>query len=82
MTKKNFKNIVLFAIVIIALSLGGFFFYKLQKIKKNNPDIVKKEAQELLTKVSRLYLVSTNETPTVATVSDPDKFKKQMDGTK
>jgi uncharacterized protein YpmB len=77
MTKKNFKNIVLFAIVIIALSLGGFFFYKLQKIKKNNPDIVKKEAQELLTKVSRLYLVSTNETPTVATVSDPDKLKDQ-----
>jgi hypothetical protein len=77
MTKKNFKNIVLFAIVIVALSLGGFFYYKFQKIKKNNPDTVKKESQELLNKVSRLYLVSTNETPTVATVSDPDKLKDQ-----
>ena len=77
MTKKNFKNIVLFAIVIVALSLGGFFYYKFKKIKKNNPDTVKKESQELLNKVSRLYLVSTNETPTVATVSDPDKLKDQ-----
>lgn len=77
MTKKSFKNISLAVIILIVLSLGGFSYYKLQKMKKNSADMVKKESQELLSKVSRLYLVSTKEEPTIATVSDPDKLKDQ-----
>ncbi len=38
---------------------------------------VQEEAKDLLTKVSKLYLLPNNEDPTVATVSDPEILKDQ-----
>ena len=75
MSKHKFINTVLIIILIIAVGFGAYFYYKLYKLENNNND--KKETQDLLGKISKLYLVPTDEEPTIATVSDPEKLRAQ-----
>jgi len=76
MTKQKFKNTVMTVVVIIALSLSGYFYYKLHTLQKNvDTSQETKEAKDLLAKVARLYLIPIGEEPTIATVSDPEKLK-------
>lgn len=78
MTRQKFKNTVMTVVVIIALSLSGYFYYKLHTLQKNvGSNQEAKEAQDLLAKVAKLYLIPTGEEPTIATVSDPDALKNQ-----
>lgn len=75
MSKQKFINRIMLVILIIALSFGGYFYYKLHKLESSSNS--KKEAQDLLGKVAKIYLIPTGEEPTVATVSDPQKLKDQ-----
>lgn len=77
MTKQKFLNMVMLLALLVAVALGGYFYYKLHNLQRNNQEVAKKEAKDLLGKVARLYLIPTGEEPTVATVSDPLKLKDQ-----
>lgn len=79
MTKQKFINLVMMIIVVIALCLSGYFYYKLHTIQKDIAvnDKNKQEAKDLLGKVAKLYLIPTGEEPTIATVSDPTALKSQ-----
>jgi hypothetical protein len=75
--KNRIVNISIAIIAIIALFFGGYFYYKLHKIETSKDVITQKELENVLGKVSRLYLVPEGEIPTMATVSDPSLLQGQ-----
>lgn len=77
MSKQRLMNRVLLIIAIVAICLGGYFYYKLHSLQKDSIAEASKEAKDLLGRVAKLYLIPTGEEPTVATVSDPEKLKDQ-----
>ena len=77
MSKQKIINIVIILIAVIAVALGSYFYYQLRSLKINTQDIAKKEMSDLVSKVSRLYLLPVGEDPTIATVSDPEALKNQ-----
>ena len=77
MKKNNTTNILVIFIAIIALCFGGYFYYKLHKFQNTEKDIKEKEVSTLVEKVSSLYLFPVGESPTIATVSDPEALKNQ-----
>jgi len=58
-------------ITIVAVLLAGYFYYQLHVMQQNPQAIAQKEATELMAKVSRLIVLPSGETPTIATISDP-----------
>lgn len=79
---KKIKSITIAtAILIIAAALSLFFFIKTQSDQanlKNNPQaLTKKQTEEIVSKVGKLVILPQGETPTVATITDPQKFKNQ-----
>ena len=75
--KRKIFNLIMFSILILSLGLCGFLYYKLQKIDTTGETNSKQEIKSLVDKVSRLYLIPSNEEPTIATVSDPQILKDQ-----
>ena len=63
-------------ILLIAMTAVAVYFY--QKTTNANPAAqAEKEAEELLVREGKLILLPEGETPTVATVSDPERLKDQ-----
>jgi len=80
MYKKIAKIGVKFLIVIVVVgSLGAAgYFYKQYKEIKNNPNKVSiDEINSLTTVISKFMDLPTDETPTLATVTDKEKLKDQ-----
>lgn len=71
-TKRKF-NIILMTMVIVPLLLSGLLIYKINKVDKETSN--KKATEELIEKVSKIYLVPEGEEPTIASVSDPQAVK-------
>ena len=73
---KRKKIFLVWTIVFIIVATSGYFnyqYFKLSKdLKKPNTDVSK-----IIEKVSKLMILPKNETPTVATVSDPEALKSQ-----
>lgn len=63
--------------LVLAIAAAGYFYWQTVQLQKNPQQQAIKEAQELVAKVSKLIVLPTGETPTIATVSDPDKLKEQ-----
>ena len=76
LSKQKFINIVILIVAIVAVILSGYFYYQLHNLKSPQA-LTSKETMDLVSKVSKLYLVPADETPTVATVSDPEILKNQ-----
>lgn len=72
LTSKN-TVLALAALLVIALAVA-FHFYTVSVNDQKDPQ---KELQQTISKVGHLMLLPTNETPTMATVSDPEKLKDQ-----
>lgn len=64
----------LLAIMIVVLSLTSFYFYQKSKGNENSTNT---EIQSLVKEVGVLVVIPTDETPTLATVSDPSALKGQ-----
>ncbi len=76
---KTKKIIFIISIIaILALGLAGYFFYQLYVLKQNPQATTQKETADLVAKVSKLIVLPTGETPTIATVSDPEALKDQV----
>jgi hypothetical protein len=75
--KKFFKKYfaLILILLVIVLSLTSAYFYK--KSTVNNNQVSQKEIKSLVEKVGRLVVLPTDETPTIATVSDPEALKNQ-----
>ena len=67
----------LLVLVLIALGSAGYFWFEASAFKKDPQKSAQLETQKLLAKVSTLIVLPEDETPTVATVTDPDKIKNQ-----
>lgn len=74
--KKVFFTIL--AIAILASALAGYFYYQLYLIKQNPQIVSQEETADLVNKVSALIVLPEGETPTIATVSDPEALKDQI----
>lgn len=72
--RKYFALILILLVIILALTSA--YFYK--KSTSNATDQVSvAEIKSLVEKVGRLAILPTDETPTIATVSDPEALKNQ-----
>lgn len=73
------KNIVIAATLIFAVSLIGNVYMgnKVRVLTQNPVEISEKEVQQISAKISKLMVLPTDEVPTLATVSDPEKLKDQ-----
>ena len=78
-TKKFLRHYfpLILIILVIALGLTSAYFYKKSKSVDGTDQASQAEVKSLIEKVSRILVVPTDETPTVATVSDPDALKGQ-----
>jgi hypothetical protein len=76
---KNTKTIliILSAITITTLGLASYFYYQLKMTKQNPNEVSAREINDLVSKVSKLIVLPTDEAPTIATVSDPAALKEQ-----
>ena len=64
-------------VAVVAIASAGYFYMQLNKLQ-NNPDAVaQEETNNLVAQVSKLIMLPEGETPTVATVSDPEALKDQ-----
>lgn len=72
----NTKNIIIALGALLVLTLGvAIYFY--QQAGANSPQQSQRELQEVVNKVGKLIVLPQDETPTLATVSDPEKLKDQ-----
>ncbi len=74
---------VLFNLVIPLLALGGialaaYYYNQLQTLKSDPQVLAEQEAKEWAEKIGKLILLPEGETPTLATVSDPEALKKDQ----
>jgi len=75
--KQNFFKIIISLVAVAALALAGYFYLQVRAFEKNPQAIAQQEANDLVIKISKLAVLPTGETPTVATVSDPEALKDQ-----
>jgi hypothetical protein len=76
MNKKVIKNLIP-VIAVVAILLAGYFYTQMYKLKKNPNVVAQAEVADLVSKIGELVLLPEGETPTVATVSDPEALKDQ-----
>ena len=70
------RNYVKLLVLLVLIFAGtSIFFYK--KSMHNPSAKAQAEVESLVEKVGRLVVLPTDETPTVATVSDPEVLKEQ-----
>lgn len=68
---------IMVVVVVIAVALAGYFYYELYKLRQNPQAQAEQEVKDLTARVGRLAVLPTGETPTIATVSDPEALKDQ-----
>ncbi len=68
---------VLQIIAVLAVILAVYFYLQLRELKKSPSVAAQQEVTSLVAKVGRLVVLPEGETPTVATVSDPEALKDQ-----
>jgi len=64
-------------VTILAIIVAISSYTQLNKLKQDPQAQAKKENSDLVDKVSKLLVLPTDETPTIATVSDPEALKDQ-----
>lgn len=70
------KNIVISLVALLIISIAGMaYFY--QKANADPQKVAQKELNDAIVAIGRLIVLPANETPTLATVSDPEKLKDQ-----
>ncbi len=71
---RNLAASILAVLLAISISIGVYFY---QKATADPQKSAQNELQETITAVGKLMVLPTGETPTIATVSDPEKLKDQ-----
>ena len=63
--------------VLVAVGFSIYFWNEAEALKKNPQRAAQQETQRLLVNVSELIVLPEGETPTIATVTDPERLKDQ-----
>ncbi len=77
MTIHKYVVISVGVVAVISLGLNIFLGFKLNSVSEDPIEITAKEVKDIANRVSKLMILPQNETPTLATVSDPEKLKNQ-----
>ena len=77
MDRQKIIDRAVIVIAIVAVFFGAYFYYQWSLVRQNPQAIAQQEAADLVAKISKLIVLPANETPTVATVSDPEALKDQ-----
>ncbi|OGI93951.1 hypothetical protein A3A03_03740 [Candidatus Nomurabacteria bacterium RIFCSPLOWO2_01_FULL_40_18] len=64
-------------VAIVAIIAAGYFYNQTRLLKQNPQAAAQQESVALIAKISKLILLPSGETPTIATVSDPEALKDQ-----
>ncbi|MES3005316.1 MAG: hypothetical protein V4690_04430 [Patescibacteria group bacterium] len=79
MLEKNYKKIIIALALLLVVSIGmSFKFYSDLDLLKNPEAAEQKEIASIVNKLGKLMELPQGETPTVATVTDPEKLKDQV----
>ena len=70
------KNIIVGLTALLILSVGGMMYFYSQA-HSDPAKVAKADLDKTVAEVGKLMILPTNETPTLATVSDPEKLKDQ-----
>jgi hypothetical protein len=68
---------LLLAVLVIALTATSIYFYQRSRRVSIGSTASDSDTKALIAEVGKLMFLPENETPTVATVSDPSKLKDQ-----
>jgi hypothetical protein len=79
MKNTSTKSILIVLVVgfIAMAGAAGYFYMQYSKVKKNPQGVAQAEVDQLVARVGKLIVLPADETPTIATVSDPEKLKDQ-----
>ncbi len=75
-----FKRILvplLILLFLLAAAAAGYFYWQFNQLKADPQMAVDQEVDELVAEVGELIILPEGETPTVATVSDPELLSEQ-----
>lgn len=72
---KNNRAALVLIVVLLATSI--YFGYQYYLLSQDPQQAAQAEVKRLVTEVSRLVVLPEGETPTIATVSDPEALKAQ-----
>lgn len=65
------------ALLVISMGVNIYLWNKVSVLQQNPTEINDKDLKDTTEKVSKLMIIPQDETPTLATVSDPEKLKDQ-----
>ena len=69
---------IAFPIIFLVLASSSIYWYaQVRDLKRNPQKAAQEELQKLVGEVGKLIILPVGETPTIATVSDPEKLKDQ-----
>lgn len=64
-------------LLVASVSAAGYFYIQLNKAKISSESASVEESASIIAAVGKLMVLPTGEEPTLATVTDPDKLRKQ-----
>lgn len=79
--EENNSKIFLVVLAVLVLVFGGttvYFYRQTSKLKQDPQKAAQESTQELVGKISKLIVLPEGETPTVATVTDPEKLRQEQ----
>lgn len=68
---------ILFIVALIGVAAAFYFGWNYYQLKNISSGTSEQEINDLVTRVSRLMVLPTDENPTIATVSKPEELKDQ-----
>lgn len=73
------KPLIIVAAIVLVVASGAAFYFHQQyaQLKRDPRQEAAKEVQKMVAQISRLISLPQGETPTLATVADPEKLKGQ-----
>lgn len=71
------KNVVTTVVIIVLLAVAAYFGFKYYQLNQNPQQATQAEVNRLVTEIGRIIVLPEDETPTVATVSDPEALSEQ-----
>ena len=77
---KKKRGIILPIVVVLfvgALGVAGYYFQQYRMIKNNPDKVAADQVSSVVAQVGKLMLLPTDEQPTLATVTEPEKLKTQ-----
>lgn len=74
---KRFFTPILILLVFIIGSIAVYYYFQAQKLKNDPQAQTEEDIARLVEEVGKLIVLPQDETPTIATVSDPERLKDQ-----